>query len=260
MVEIKQNLVNKEKYNVKCPYEMTPKFIVIHNTNNDASAKNEIKYMTSNNNQVSFHYAIDDKEIIQGIPENRNTWNAGDGGNGQGNREGLSMEICYSKSGGDRFIQAEKNTAEFVAMKLKEKGWGIDRVKKHQDFSNKYCPHRTLDMGWDRFLNMVKAHLEVNKPQVTRSIVDLANEVIAGKYGVGEARKKALGSLYSEVQAKVNEILKGKTSKPTLKSIDTIAREVIEGKWGNGQNRKDRLTSAGYDYKAVQKRVNELMK
>lgn len=43
------------------------------------------------------------------------------------------------------------------------------------------------------------------------------------------------------------------------KSIDEIAREVIQGLWGNGQDRKDRLTKAGYDYSAVQKRVNELL-
>ena len=38
----------------------------------------------------------------------------------------------FSLSGGERFIQAEKNTAEFVAEILKRKGWGIERVKKHQ--------------------------------------------------------------------------------------------------------------------------------
>ena len=113
---------------------------------------------------------------------------------------------------------------------------------------------RAVAEGIIEFLKLEKVQ------QTTKSIVDLANEVIAGKYGVGEARKQALGSLYSEVQAKVNEILSGKTSKPTLKSIDTIAKEVIEGKWGNGQNRKDRLTSAGYDYNAVQKIVNQLLK
>lgn len=43
------------------------------------------------------------------------------------------------------------------------------------------------------------------------------------------------------------------------KSIDEIAREVIQGLWGNGQDRKDRITKAGYDYSAVQKRVNELL-
>lgn len=44
-----------------------------------------------------------------------------------------------------------------------------------------------------------------------------------------------------------------------LKSIDQIAKEVIAGKWGSGKVRKDRLTKAGYDYKAVQKMVNELL-
>ena len=46
--------------------------------------------------------------------------------------------------------------------------------------------------------------------------------------------------------------------KPT-KTATELAREVIDGKWGTGLNRKQRLTAAGYDYAAVQKRVNELM-
>ncbi|HIU51397.1 MAG TPA: N-acetylmuramoyl-L-alanine amidase [Candidatus Merdicola faecigallinarum] len=159
MVNVRQNLVNSSKYNIKCPHEMNAEFIVVHNTANDASANNEIAYMVSNNNKVSYHYAVDDVEIIQGIPENRNAWHAGDGGNGEGNRKGLAIEICYSKSGGDRFDKAEKNAAEFIASKLKEKGWGIDKVKKHKDFANKYCPHRTLDYGWDRFLDMVRCYM-----------------------------------------------------------------------------------------------------
>lgn len=43
------------------------------------------------------------------------------------------------------------------------------------------------------------------------------------------------------------------------KSIDEVAREVIQGKWGNNPERKKKLTEAGYDYDAVQKRVNELL-
>ena len=39
-----------------------------------------------------------------------------------------------------------------------------------------------------------------------------------------------------------------------------LAKEVIQGKWGNGAERKRRLTQAGYDYSAVQRKVNELMK
>ena len=43
------------------------------------------------------------------------------------------------------------------------------------------------------------------------------------------------------------------------KSIDTIAQEVIRGTWGGGITRKNALTKAGYDYKAVQDRVNEIL-
>ena len=43
------------------------------------------------------------------------------------------------------------------------------------------------------------------------------------------------------------------------KSVDILAQEVINGKWGNGDDRKKRLTAAGYDYNAVQNKVNELL-
>lgn len=163
MVAIRQNLVDGSKWDIKCPFEMKPKYVVIHNTANDAPAENEIAYMRRNDNEVSFHFAVDDKEIVQGILENRNAWHAGDGGKGEGNRYGIAIEICWSKSGGEKFEKAERNAAEFAASILKDYGWGIDRLKKHQDFSKKYCPHRTLDLGWDRFVDMVKAFLE-DKP------------------------------------------------------------------------------------------------
>lgn len=45
----------------------------------------------------------------------------------------------------------------------------------------------------------------------------------------------------------------------TKKSVTTIAREVIAGHWGNSDARKNALKSAGYDYDAVQKKVNEIL-
>lgn len=190
-MDIVKNLVDPSKYSIKCPYEMTAEFLVVHNTYNDAPARNEIAYMISNNNKVSFHYAVDDKEIVQGIPENRNAWHASDGGSGKGNRKGLAIEICYSKSGGDKFIAAEKLAAQFIAYKLKEKGWGIDKVKKHQDFANKYCPHRTLDMGWDRFLKMVQAELDAETNQ--KGMVEVKVSVL--KKGAKGEQVKALQAL-----------------------------------------------------------------
>ena len=162
-MNIVKKIVPESKYNIKCPYEMKPTRIVVHNTANDATARNEIAYMTNNNYETSFHYAVDDKEIVQGIEENRNAWHASDGGKGKGNREGIAIEICYSKSGGDRFIKAEQNAVELIVDILKRYNWGIDKVTKHQDYTNKYCPHRTLDMGWDRFIKMIEDKLNPPK-------------------------------------------------------------------------------------------------
>ena len=159
MVNIRKIECPKGKIGIKCPNEMEPTRIVIHNTANDAPAENEIKYMHSNNKEQSFHFAVDDKEIIQGIDLNRNAWHAGDG-NGKGNREGIAIEICYSKSGGERWLKAVENAAELVAKLLKDYGFGIDKVTKHQDYSGKHCPHRILDeYGWDNFIALVKSKL-----------------------------------------------------------------------------------------------------
>ena len=189
MYIIKQNLVASENYGIKCPYSMTAEFIVVHNTANDATAENEVAYMIGNKNQVSFHYAVDDQEVVQGIPITRNTWHAGDG-NGEGNRKGISIEICYSKSGGARFDQAEKNAAHFIATLLRERQWGIEKVKKHQDFRNKYCPHRTLDKGWNGFIQMIKSYL--NDIPVTSSSGFKVGEKVrvkesATQYATGQA-------------------------------------------------------------------------
>ena len=96
-----------------------------------------------------------------------------------------------------------------------------------------------------------------------KSVDEIAQEVIAGKWGSGNDRKNRLaaaGYNYSEVQARVNAILGGKTtSAPAKKSINEVAREVIQGKWGNGDTRRKALAAAGYDVNAVQKRVNEML-
>lgn len=163
-MEIVKMLVPESKYSIKCPHSMNPEFIIIHNTANDASAMAEISYMIGNNKKVSFHCAIDNYRIVQGVPFDRNTWNATDGGNGTGNRKGIALEICYSKSGGERFEEAQKLAAEYTAYLLKQYNWGIDKVKKHEDFyPAKGCPHRTLSEGWQNFLNLVQSYM-IDRP------------------------------------------------------------------------------------------------
>lgn len=104
----------------------------------------------------------------------------------------------------------------------------------------------------------VKSAVSKPKPS-SKSIEQLAQEVINGNYGSGDARKKALGSQYQAVQNRVNEILLGTSkpkAKPKVKSIDQLAKEVIDGKHGSGETRKKNL---GSRYKEVQKRVNQLL-
>jgi N-acetylmuramoyl-L-alanine amidase CwlA len=175
MVEIKQNLVPQSKYNIKCPYSMNPIGITVHNTANDASANNEINYMISNNNYNSFHFAVDDKKIVQGLPLDRNGFHASDGATGTGNRKTIGIEICYSKSGGDRFIKAEQNAVDLIVYLMKKYNWDISKVKRHYDYApdKKYCPHRTMDMGWDRFLKMITDKLDNKQTSQTNSFSNI---------------------------------------------------------------------------------------
>ena len=99
-------------------------------------------------------------------------------------------------------------------------------------------------------------------PATTKTVEQLAQEVIQGLWGNGDDRKTKLtnaGYNYSKVQSKVNELLSGKSTTTVKKTVEELAKEVISGKWGNGDARKKALTDAGYDYSAVQSRVNQLM-
>ena len=84
------------------------------------------------------------------------------------------------------------------------------------------------------------------QPQPTQDVNALACKVIAGEFGNGEERKLRLGSMYDEVQARVNQYYE-------------VAEQVINGDWGNGWNREQALTGAGYDYKTVQGIVNDML-
>lgn len=221
MVKIRQHLVDISKYNIKCPHEIKPEGITIHNTANNASAANEIAYMRRNNNQTSFHYAIDDIEIVQGILENRNAWHAGDS-HGPGNMTTIAIEICYSTGDKEKFEKAQRNAAEFTAAKLKEYGWEIDKIYPHKHWSGKHCPHRTLDeYGWDYFINMVKEFL-------------VPVEKDKKPFEVGSAVKIAEGAVWTTGKAVPAWVIKSKMylrgyKSDTIASVSTLQTGAITG-------------------------------
>lgn len=270
MVTINQNLVPASKYSIKCPYTMNPIGITVHNTANNASARNEIAYMVRNNNEVSYHFAVDDVEALQGLPLDRNGWHASDGGSGTGNRKTIAIEICYSTGDKTKFEKSQDNAAQLCAYLLKKYNWTTNDIYTHQHwYPKKHCPHRTLDeYGWDYFINLVKKYLGQTQEtaptpapsakelyRIRKSWKDAASQI--GAYNNLDNAKKACKDGYYVFDSKGNVVYPtaAPAPTPTKKTVQEIAAEVWAGKWGNGAVRKQRLEAAGYDYNEVQKAV-----
>ena len=139
---------------------MLPQYITIHSTGNpNSTARNERGWLTnpSNTRTASWHICVDEKEAVEAIPLTEVAWHAGDG-NGQGNRASIGIEICES---GER-EKTLRNAVQLVAKLLKERGWGVDRLRRHYDWSRKSCP-RILQpnnwAGWEKFKAAVQKEL-----------------------------------------------------------------------------------------------------
>lgn len=160
----------------------------------------------------------------------------------------------------------------------------------HRDYANKSCPGTYL---YERHAQIAS---EVNKRLGRTNIKPAPEKPSGGLYRVQTgafksktnadtmlAKVKAkgfdtymvkVGDLYKiqvgafKVKANAEAMMKKlqaagfstfiTTEEGAGKSVDELAREVLQGKWGNGAERKKRLEAAGYDYAAVQKKVNQL--
>ena len=159
----------------------------------------------------------------------------------------------------------------------------------HRDYANKSCPGTYL---YERHAQIAS---EVNKRLGSTNIKPAPEKPSGGLYRVqtGAFKSKAnadamlakvkakgfdtymvkAGDLYKiqvgafKVKANAEAMMKKlqaagfsafiTTAEGAGKSVDELAREVLQGKWGNGAERKKRLEAAGYDYAAVQKKVNQ---
>ncbi|WJQ86083.1 N-acetylmuramoyl-L-alanine amidase [Streptococcus parasuis] len=245
-----QMLVPVAKYDIKCPYAMVPEFLTIHNTGNDASALAEISYMIGNGDEVSYHWATDDVQAIQGIEHNRNGWHSGDGGNGTGNRKSIGIEICHSLTPGNpKYAKSEDNGAKLAAIILHQYGWGIDRIRKHQDWSGKYCPHRILDnRNWEGFKGKVQKYLDELKNGTATQVKEKKEEeedmitisaegrgialVMGGRFlPILDAKTPTVfweqGVKHYQLDTKTFDAWQGKADKSTLD--DTTVNKLIAG-------------------------------
>jgi len=280
-VNIRKHLVsNNIAKRVTYPGTNSKKYIVIHETANTRAGANANAHArlqaSGNSRQASWHYTVDDKEIVQSFSDNAQCWHAG---NKYYNENSIGIEICVNGDGD--FKKAVDNAVKLTKHLMDKYNIPASNVIQHNTASGKNCPRylRSGEKGvsWGDFKakligkNDTKAKSS-NKPKVThskpkatnKSIAQMAQEVIAGKHGTGhEARRKSLGiskSEYEKVRAEVNRRLGVSTPKPKpkpKKSISQMADEVIAGKHGNGHaTRRKSLGISASEYEKVRAEVN----
>lgn len=158
--------------------------ITIHSTANpNSTARNERDWLDNptNTREVSWHYVVDENEIIQAIPDNEEAWHCG---SRNGNRFSIGIEICES---GDRRKTLER-AAAFTAMKLRELGLDTDAVVRHMDWSGKDCPRILINkkyirsgLDWTWFKAEVAKNMYAEKRYNTiDEIPDWGKETIQG--------------------------------------------------------------------------------
>lgn len=232
------------------------KYITIHETGNTDKGANALmhsRYM-NNGSKETWHYSVDSNYIYQHFDDNVQCWHAGTGRR-TGNLHSIAIEMCVNSDG--VYSKTIDNTVELVRYLMKKHNIPLSNVVQHNHWSGKNCPQQLREnrngITWNMFKNLINRYNKIDKE--VNDIDRLAKDVIAGKYGNGDERKRKLGSLYAPVQKRVNELSKHPVKHP-IKSDKELAKEVIQGKHGTGEARK---RSLGSRYKEVQKLVNKMM-
>lgn len=173
MIDITKNNL-KQGHRVRPGKKITVQYICIHSTGNPTStALNERAWLDnpSNDRQASWNYCIDEKNCVEAIPAGEEAW-----AQQSGNSSCISIEICES---GNRANTVER-AAEFAAQLLKERGFGIDKLRRHTDFyASKICPAIFYKNGswqqWEDFKAKVNGYLTGNKTPVSTTTVTVTD-------------------------------------------------------------------------------------
>lgn len=211
MAKVRKNIVSSSVAN-KVTYSGTnPKtHIVIHetaNTNKGANADAHGRLQANGNSrQASWHYTVDDKEIVQSFSDNAQCWHAG---NANYNRKSIGVEICVNSDG--NYKKAVDNAAELVKSLMSKYNIPATNVIQHHTSSGKNCPafmrsgSRGITWGDFNALLLGKSIGKVtNKPKTSKpstpkvkaSTTSRSNITVDGKWGKSTTRalQKALNT------------------------------------------------------------------
>lgn len=212
---------------------------------------------TSGARQTSAHYVAEAGRAACLVSPSDVAWA---NGNWEANLTKISIECNPRQTDGDY-----QSIGELIAQIRAEQGKDLP-LFPHRAFTPTECPG-TYDLDrLDRIARSVNTGGVTPKPQPTpapkpsvpssagKSIAQLADEVIAGAYGTGDARRLALGSNYDAVQAEVNRRFgAGQIEQRPQVNISALADQTIAGVYGNGDARR---TALGANYQAVQDEIN----
>lgn len=222
--------------------------------------------------QASAHYGVDSTLVRQYVWDAAAGWSTG---SWEGNNAGISIEHANSVVGdeaGWKVATSTWKTGAKLAAHL-HKAYGLGRptsnsngtagtLRAHRSFNSTACPGPFLMLIWGSYLaeaQQVYDSISGGTPvapaaPIVKSIGQLADEVLAGVYGSGDARRAALGVNYDAVQAEVNRRA-GAQATPAAQpvSIAALADAVLRGEYGSGDERRARL---GGNYDAVQAEIN----
>lgn len=134
---------------------MTPRYITIHDSGNPsptADALAHAKYLKNLKETKSWHYSVDDKDVIyQHLEDTEQGWHAGDG-KGTGNTASIGIELCVCKGYDEKKLW--RNGAALTRELMRRHNIPLERVVPHHHWSGKNCPASFLPR-FDEFLALV---------------------------------------------------------------------------------------------------------
>lgn len=223
-------IIDMTKHNNKNHYNgLNPKkYITIHQTGNTRKGADALAHgkLIMNGFRNTWHYTVDDKNIVKHFNEDTQCWHAGDG-KGKGNTQSIGIELCINEDGD--YIKTIENAVKLVRYLMDKYSISITNVVQHNYWSGKDCPKQIRKgkkgITWNKFIELIK------------------------KEGRNESNKSSKSN-------KSNESNKSSESNESNEDdcITKIALDVIKGRYGNGEERKEKL------YKTIQNRVNEILK
>src|SRR5690625_653945 len=158
---VSQSIVSQRSYGGGNP----KRYITVHQTGNTSRGANAQMHANLqsrlNPRQASWHYQVDDKEVIQSFEDDIRCWHASDG-RGKGNTESIAIEMCINADGD--YKKTLENGAKLVKHLMDKYGISISNVKQHADWSTKNCPAQLragkAGITWNDFLDMIESKSE----------------------------------------------------------------------------------------------------